>query len=531
MPDPLASVSTRETPQSERAHPDQAPNSAGGYSFKVDDWGRALRFLILGTDGGTYYVSERDLTRENAAVILRLAETDGERLVQLILDVSLAGRAPRQNPTLFALAACTASKDLATRRAACAAIPQVCRIGTHLFIFARYVEQFRGWGRALRSAVGEWYTSRPVDDVAFQAVKYRQREGWSHRDLLRLAHPRTMEMERKLLFDWVCGRDEGGPFAPQEVIRVVRGYELAQEATTAPQWAQVVTDYRLPWESLPDAALTERLVWEALLPHLGLTALIRQLGRLSQLGVVAPLGGKTGEVVERLTDAEALRKARVHPLTVLVALATYSKGTGYRGSNTWTVIPKIVEALNDAFYLCFGNVTPAGRRTLLGLDVSGSMACGSVANSPLVPYEAEAAMAMVMLRSEPEVFPMAFSRGFVNLPLTSSQRLDDVLRVMRGMPFDGTDCAVPMQWAARNKVPVDTFQVYTDNQTWAGSVHPHQALLRYRDIMEINARLVVVGMTSNGFSIADPSDRGMLDVVGMDTAAPELISAFSRGEV
>ncbi len=175
MRDALAAINLRNTEQTERARADQVQNNAGGYVFRVDQWTRALRFLILGTDGGTYYVGEREHTKDNARHIIDLANTEGEKLVDLIVNVSEAGRAPRQNPTLFALAACTASTDVATRRAACAAISRVCRTGTHLFIFARYVEQFRGWCRALRRAVGDWYMDKPVDKVAYQAVKYRQR--------------------------------------------------------------------------------------------------------------------------------------------------------------------------------------------------------------------------------------------------------------------------------------------------------------------------------------------------------------------
>jgi len=57
-------------------------------------------------------------------------------------------------------------------------------------------------------------------------------------------------------------------------------------------------------------------------------------------------------------------------------------------------------------------------------------------------------------------------------------------------------------------------------------MHPVQALQAYRRQSGIPAKLVVVGMTSNGFSIADPDDAGMLDVVGFDTAAPRLIADF-----
>ena len=76
---------------------------------------------------------------------------------------------------------------------------------------------------------------------------------------------------------------------------------------------------------------------------------------------------------------------------------------------------------------------------------------------------------------------------------------------------------------------VDTFVVYTDSETWAGDIHPVQSLRAYRAASGIDPRLIVVGMVSNGFSIADPSDPGMLDVVGFDTATPQLISDFASG--
>src|SRR5947208_226585 len=58
MPDPLTAISTRRTPQREPADDRQVPNSAGGYSFTVTNLDRLRRFLTLGTDGGTFYVSE-----------------------------------------------------------------------------------------------------------------------------------------------------------------------------------------------------------------------------------------------------------------------------------------------------------------------------------------------------------------------------------------------------------------------------------------------------------------------------------------
>src|SRR5262245_37140144 len=180
--------------------PGTVPNSAGGHAFPVDHWTRLQRFLVLGSEGGSYYAGERTLTRENAEAAIRCLIEDGERAIAAIVETSESGRAPKQDPAIFALALAASSPSEAARRAALAALPQGCRTGTHLFQFAEAVQAQRGWGRGLRRAIGRWYTQLPVEVVAFQTVKYRQRAGFTHRDLLRLAHPQTDEAARKALF-------------------------------------------------------------------------------------------------------------------------------------------------------------------------------------------------------------------------------------------------------------------------------------------------------------------------------------------
>src|SRR4051794_6268111 len=84
----------------------QVPNSAGGFAWAVDDWTRLDRFLVLGSEGGTYYITEQALTVENAKAVIRCIEADGPRTVARIVEISEVGRAPKNDPAVFALALC-----------------------------------------------------------------------------------------------------------------------------------------------------------------------------------------------------------------------------------------------------------------------------------------------------------------------------------------------------------------------------------------------------------------------------------------
>ena len=528
--------SLRRTPQSEPiSH--AVPNSAGGHSFPVSDWTRLDRFLVLGSEGGSYYASGRALTRANAEAVVRCLAADGARAVAAIVAVSEGGRAPKPDPAIFALALAASAEGeqaLTTRRAALAALPRVCRTGTHLFQFAVAVEAMRGWGRGLRRAVGAWYLERPLDALAYQAVKYRSRVGWSHRDLLRLAHPATGEPARAALFDWVCR----GTLAAEAPALVHAFAAVQAEGVNGATAAALVRSHALPWEALPTGLMTSRAVNEALIEHMPVGALVRQLGRLTAAGVLAPFSAGTEHVRAVLSDRARILKARLHPMALLIALRTYASGHGERGRLFWEPVGPIVEALNAAFYTAFAAVQPTGKRLVLALDVSGSMGGGNVAGSALTPREAAAAMALVTAATEERWQVVGFTAeagagwgkgtALTALPIGPSMRLDTAVEATADLPFGATDCSLPMRWALQRGIEADAFVVYTDSETWAGPVHPVEALRQYRRKTGIAAKLVVVGLVSNGFTIADPEDAGMLDVVGFDTAAPALIADFIR---
>ena len=542
MTDPYAGFGTKITTQSQPVpgRPEQVKNNAGGYVFQVDQLTQLRRFLTMGTAGGTYYVGEKELTRENGELIISMLDgyENHKILVDEIVNISVTGRAPKLQPQLFALAIACQMGETEGKQYARSKITQVVRTGSHLFTFVKYLKQFGGWSRGLRKAVGNWYVEKDADQLAYQLVKYRQRDGYTHRDVLRLSHPKIEEPSKREAVAWVVGKKASTFLLPD----MIQAHVVANNPDRAVPIEQILQHHNLPWEALPDSAMNDPKVWDVMLDNgMPINALVRQLPRLTNLGLVAQMGGRTDDVVARLLNPEVVKKSRIHPIQVLVALHTYRAGQGQRSQ--WTPVPKVIDALDEMFYLSFGNVEPTGKRTMNCLDVSGSMAEYKAGNTPLSCREASAALAMVSVRTEPNQMTVGFTAknvrlrwdwddaSLVDLPLSGRQRLDDVMRTVSDLPFGATDCSLPMIEALHRGIEIDTFVIYTDNETWFGRIHPYQALQQYRKTMGIDSRLVVVSMTPTKFSIADPKDPGMLDISGFDSAVPTLISDFSMGRV
>ena len=518
-------LNPKATPQSKAIkgrEAEMAKNNAGGVTFVLDAWGQFDRFLILGSEGGSYYVSEKKLTLENAKNAVACIKKDGKRAVDRIVEISDQGRALKNDPAIFALALAAASDNKEVAEHAFANLGKVCRIGTHLFSFMEAYNTFGKWRGYAKRGVANWY-ARHEDKLAMQLLKYQQRNGWSHRDVLRLAHVKPKSDGHNALFHWVT--NDKAHLEGAQLPKIVLAFEELHKAPSVKNAVSSVNEYGLTWEMLPTQLLTEQKVWEALLPNMGITALIRNLGRMSANGLIKPLSEGEKLAVSRLTDAEALKKGRVHPITLLSALKTYQQGRGDKGSMTWNVSQRVVDALNDAFYASFANIEPSGENYLLGIDCSGSMFGARCMGLNISSAEAAAVMALATAKVEKNYFIAGFDTSISELKISPNMRLDKVLEIMRRFNWGGTDCSQPMLYALKNKMNVDKFCVYTDNETWAGRIHPSQALKQYRDAYG-KGKLIVAGTSSTNFTIADPKDSGMLDIVGFDSAAPQLISQF-----
>jgi 60 kDa SS-A/Ro ribonucleoprotein len=514
--------------------------------FEVNDWVKAERFLILGTEGGTYYATERKLTRASAGAIERCIAEDGIKLVNLVSRISNEGKAPKNDPAIFALALACCAQNLETRKAAFDAISVVCRTGTHLFTFLQNLKELRSFGAGIRAAVSAWYGGKDAEDLAFQVCKYQQRNGMSHRDVFRLIHPVATTPAHEALYRYIVtgGLESGGDrfvAGKPAINRVAREYgpvgdlpefvyrfeELKQ--ADEKRTIELIEKHGFTHEMIATHHKNSPAVWEALLQKMPLHACLRNLGKMTSVGLLKPLSSAAKLVSSKFDNAEYIRRSRMHPITILSAAKVYGQGHGDKGSLTWVPNQTIASALDAAFYKSFDFVEPTGKNFMLAIDISGSMG-SPVSGAPgITCRDAAACLAMVTARTEPNYYFFGFSHNFVPLDINNRMTLHEVEHELSKRPFGSTDCSLPMVYAKKNKLDVDCFAVFTDSETYAGSIHPFQALKQYRGAMnKPRAREAVVGMTVNDFSIADPSDPLTMDFVGFSTDTPALLADFCR---
>jgi len=550
--DPLSTLNVTKTSQSRPVpgRTDQVKNNAGGYVFEKSGWDKLTDALVLGTCGGSYYVGEDKLTADVVAVVTDMAKAHGTEVAELANDISSAipPRAPSPRGALFALAAVSAFGDPAGVQAVKRVLSTSARTTDHFSMFFGYRKQFKNKrtahgvapmaSRAYRSAMSSWFLAADVNDVAFRACKAMQRktpagETFALRDAVRIAHPVGETPARKALLGWLAG-DVTDEAAARELPAVDK-FLRAKAVTTPREAIRAVTELRVPWEFLPSNVLADKDVWEALVHTIGITALIRNLAKMTRIGTIRPLTSVNSAVIKRLTDPEQLAKGRIHPMTVYLALKVYAAGTSQpdpKAARTyWTPVTDISDALEESYHLAFGHTEPSGKKLLVAVDSSGSMVMSrqvtfngaNLGN----PYQVASAMALTLKRIEgPNAHVIDVDTSVHQSTISRHTRLSEVQN--SGASGGGTNLSLPFEYAQAAGLAVDGFVVFTDNETWHGGSHPFQSLAAYRQRTSPHARVAVASMVPNGYSVMEQNDPGVINMAGVDASLPLAVTGFMR---
>lgn len=498
-------------------------NDGGGVSYCIDNMSMFHRFLILGNESSSYVASNSLEGLTCSCIELLLSKGKANEMLQMILRVSMEGLAPKQSYLLFALAKMAEFSEETRRLVFEVALGPVCRTFSALAEFLHHFDKL-SWGSNTRKAVSRWMFQQLPRDLAYQFTKYRNRYGFTPRDVLRLSHPKPIgHMDAyNDVFAYAVGK-----WNPRNCVSPIAEYLIAADAirtTTCLHTAKhLIEKHRFGWEHVGQQKLLKYPeVWNAFLAN-GMTyhALLRNLVRMLQLPN-APQCLDIPRITQQLVNKDNIQRSRVHPIQVLQAMRMVDNKV-----DPCTALAEVDVALHIAFHESFQNVQPTHKRFLLAVDVSGSMEAAKCVGMPhLTARDAASALALAFLKREPFVVPVAFSKGLTKLPIHKEQTIQEAINATSCLPFQQTDCSLPIEYALEHNMVVDCFVIITDNETNCNVRHPHVVLKEYREMLNPSAKLIVLATSTNSVSIADPKDKGMLDIAGMDSSVFQVMHQF-----
>lgn len=519
----------------------QVKNNAGGYVYKIAPLDHAKRFCIIGSETGTYYVDNVTHTEDSAKNIISLINNgQGADVVNLALDVIKNGLSPKVDHSLFVLALCVKYGDQNIRKLVYSNLSTFCNIATHLFMFVNYVKSMRGIGRGLKNAIARWYLSKDQSRVLQQVLKYQNREGLSHRNMILCAHPKTndkffnslfkaiididnisKEFTSEMVLDWICKtREVNWEFYP--FVKNLGKLENTNDIIAA------IKRFGLTRENIPTRFLNDKEIWRALLEKMPYIALVRNINKLTSLGIIDEFSPDVDVVVEKLTNVSAIKGSKIHPMQLLLAIKVYSRGCGVRGSLSWNPNPRIVRALQNALEISFQNVEKINKNICFSVDYSGSMGAlvDSVGTSAI---DVGSMLAYVYSKTNDQTKFFKFdTRCYrVNVGDGSYKSFENVYSDNGG----GTDLACSLEYVlekVKRGTHVDALVIVTDNETWAGK-HPVSILKKIRKVNP-DFKMVTLSTVATPYSTFDTQrDPKCLDVVGFSADCIGVVNQFIEG--
>ena len=525
---PTATPQSQPIPGRER---EMVRGRSGGYMFDPGSWKMLTRCLLIGTAQSTYYAGKHDLTGDFTDVLLACVDEDPDRTASEIVAAS-DGRSINNSAPLFALVLLSMGDSPAAKRAFVEIFPKVVRTGSHFYEWLNYTKSLRGFGKVIRECGTSWLANPDVKHLAYQLLKYQQRHGFTHRDALRLFHVKPDTQEHQALYDWVVNGWEDLPKqVPTGPMSQIWWYEWLKRNPASTCMA--IAEGRLTHEMVAPIGQMDEKAWQLLFEDMPIGALLRNLGSLTEIGVLRVHKSKNLKRVEKvLTSRDRLRKGRIHPIDVLKALKTYrSGGRVGRSKKTWDPIPRICDILEKALELSFQTVEPTGKTFLHAVDVSGSMSWATISSVNLTCCEIATVMALVTAKAEKNYAIRGFSTSFKDLGITARDSFHSAMQKASLQNFGGTDASVAYDWAIKKKFWTDVFCFWTDSESWAGRRHPSQALAEYRRKVNPEAKAIYVTLAPYQISLVDPKDPLSWDFGGFDPDAPRAIQMIAKGEL
>jgi 60 kDa SS-A/Ro ribonucleoprotein len=528
---------------------DMKLNRAGGYTFKIDTWAQVRRFLILGS-AQTYYASEREMTLENAQVLLDAINEDSVALVNILKEVNTKGEngaipAPKKAPSLFAMALVQQHGDLAGRKALYDLLryKHVVRTMSDLLQFLLIIQQIHPENKipmpsGLKKAIHHFVNSWNNRDQVYQFIKYTNRSkklngksiSINIADVLRMTHLKPRDEEQNYIFKWVV---DGELPINESALEYLRAYEIMRSTDDVKVLLNLIDTWGFTWEMIPNTWFKDEMkverkkIWSLLLQsskhRMPLMALVRNLNRIASYGLLNDQN-ISDLIVERLNDQNDILRSRITPLQMVNAFVAINK---------YNVDSVLLNAASNAYEYSFGNIGEISGKTAIFLDVSGSMVGqrGVIGAPDLTAAEAGLVFLMPFIGDNATTY--SFDTRVRKLSVTKRTSIGETLRIAKGFSGGGTSIPSTLNYLLSEDLEYDNIIILTDNESWhpgyyGSNGHTSQSLQNYMETINKNVKVAFIPITATDSSVRDDKMTNTLECVGLDTSTIHVVTEFFK---
>lgn len=382
----------------------------GGQGFSRD--AKSDLFLLAATNmvgEDTFYESAKDRDARFVKLIWQIAQDDPEwisRFIPYVRDTMQMRSAPIVMACEYVAAGAPNGRQVVNRA--------IVRADEPAEMLAYWISRYgrkipKAIKRGVADAVNRVYNERA-------ALKYDGKDRvWRMGDVIEMVHPKPDVEWRRALYKYLLDvrhhpENVGAEIAALPMIVANRGLAEVpvgkrRELLNSPEQ---LASAGMTWESLSGwlQGPMDAKAWEAIIPSMGYMALLRNLRNFDQAGISRSM---QRVVAAKIEDPEQVAKSRQFPFRFYAA---------YLNAPSLTWGPSLEEALN----LSCLNIPDLDGKTLILIDVSGSMAQALSSKSTVQRWMAGAVFGGAMLRKNPESTIVCFGQnsGRLEVPRASA---------------------------------------------------------------------------------------------------------------
>ena len=493
---------------------------------------RTIQVMTTNTLDGTFYASKSEVREGTVEALESMMQADPEFLAKAAVYARNNGLL--QLAPILGLAVLSKAEDKKWFKAA---FPHIICTPDNLRDFVSVCKSGEirtGLGGVAYEAVKEWLST--ISE--FHAIKYsgntrsERKNGtvvnkFSLKDMVTLARPKPENEDMDERFRWITrGAAKGAEIVHNPRIKA---YEALKKAETDEERCALIKEGGLPWEVvIPSVPHMSPELWEALMTQMPYMALLRNINNLSKNGVLKS-EDNVEYLVGRLTDAEAIKKAKILPFRLYEAYVAYE--------NMYGEDSRIADALEEALEASFVNMPDLPGEVAIGSDVSGSMG-GTISEKGVTRYIDICGVftGALLKKASGRVHALPFNYDVVKVDVSGQDRILTTANKIVQKCGGGTALGAPIENLMKRGQSVDTFIGITDNEDWAyGSGRAVNGSFlnswrKYRASVNPNAQAYLVRIDPYAESVAPQGEPGVHFIYGWSDNVPAYIARDAAGK-